>query len=155
MSIRDHMLRSAELAAKRGLGEHAVAAALLHDIGWGMRSAAPVPHETASADHLQAIFGARIAEPVRWHVAAKRYLVARRPEYRACLSQASLHTLQQQGGAMDEAGCQHFEALPDHELYVAIRLIDDASKDVATTRSAWEDYVPLLKRLARQHMLAV
>ena len=153
MSIRDHMLRSAELAHARGLGEVAIAAALLHDIGWAQDPARRVPHERAAADTLLGVFGAQVAEPVRWHVEAKRYLVARRPEYRARLSEASVMTLQRQGGPMDDAACARFEALPDHALYCALRFIDDDSKDVPVTRSCWEDYVPLLRRLALRHML--
>jgi gamma-butyrobetaine dioxygenase len=154
MSIRDHMLRSAELAHARGLGDVAIAAALLHDIGWAQDPANPVPHERAAAEALLGVFGAKVAEPVRWHVAAKRYLVARHPEYRARLSHASIKTLQQQGGPMDQAACAQFEALPDHALYCALRLIDDDSKDVPVTRSCWQDYVPLLRRLALRHALS-
>ncbi len=150
ISIRDHMLQSAELAAARGLGDHGVAAALLHDIGWVSPGA---PHEQVAADQLQAIFGAQVAEPVRWHVEAKRYLVARRPEYRDCLSQASIDTLRQQGGPMDEAECRRFEAMPDHALYLAIRAIDDAGKEAERPTTGWRDYEPLLHRLARDHLL--
>lgn len=153
MSIRDHMLRSAELAGARRLGEHGIAAALLHDIGWTRDTCNQRPHECAAADRLRAIFGPRVADPVFWHVEAKRYLVARRPEYRDRLSQASVHTLQQQGGPMNDEECARFEALPDHELYCAIRYIDDDSKDIAITHSAWSDYQPLLNRLACQHLL--
>lgn len=151
MSIRDHMLRSAELAAARGLGESAVAAALLHDIGWGLGAA--TAHETTAADLLRPIFGPAVADPIRWHVEAKRYLVTRRPEYRARLSAASIHTLQQQGGAMSAAECAEFEALSEHEFYCAIRFIDDDSKDVPVTRTAWGDYVPMLKRQAMRYGL--
>lgn len=153
MSIRDHMLRSAELARARGLGDVAMAAALLHDIGWAQDATNPAPHERAAAARLRGVFGSAVADPVLWHVAAKRYLVARRPDYRARLSDASLITLQRQGGPMDEAECAQFEALPDHELYCALRYIDDDSKDVPETRSCWDDYVPLLLRLAMQHAL--
>jgi gamma-butyrobetaine dioxygenase len=153
MSIRDHMLRSAELAAKRGLDDAGVAAALLHDIGWAGDPGDPVPHETAAADRLRGIFGPRVADPVYWHVEAKRYLVARRPGYYDRLSAASHQTLRQQGGPMDDAQCERFAALPDHELYCAIRLIDDDSKDIASTQTAWADYVPLLRRLAFRHLL--
>ena len=153
MSIRDHMLRSAELAAARGLGESAVAAALLHDIGWGLGTA--VPHERAAADLLRPIFGPAVADPICWHVEAKRYLVTRHPEYRGRLSPASIRTLQQQGGAMDMTECAQFEALPGRERFCAIRLVDDDSKDVAVTRSAWPEYVPMLRRIAMREVLKI
>jgi gamma-butyrobetaine dioxygenase len=153
MSIREHMLRSAEIAAARGLGEHAVAAALLHDIGWARDADFPPPHERAAADRLRPVFGPRVADPVLWHVEAKRYLVARRPDYHDRLSPASRDTLRQQGGPMDAAECARFEALPDKDVYCALRLVDDAGKDMDTAHTAWADYVALLKRLAVRHLL--
>jgi len=155
LSIRDHMLQSAGLAAERGLGEGAVAAALLHDIGWSPQvGGAGISHELAAADHLAPIFGEAVAAPVRWHVAAKRYLVTRRPAYRDCLSQASLETLRQQGGPMDAAECAAFEAIPDHQTYVAIREIDDAGKAPIAPVQPWAEYTALLRKLALAHALA-
>jgi len=155
LSIRDHMLQSAALAAERGLGESAVAAALLHDIGWAPQvGGAGNPHDEAAADHLAPMFGEAVAAPVRWHVAAKRYLVTRRPAYRDCLSPASLETLRQQGGPMDDAECAAFEAMPDHRTYVAIREIDDAGKAPTAPVRPWPDYTALLRKLALAHALA-
>jgi hypothetical protein len=54
---------------------------------------------------------------------------------------------------MDEAECAQFEALPDNDVYCALRLVDDAGKDMANAHSAWADYVPMLKRLAVRHLL--
>lgn len=150
ISIRDHMLQAAEIAASQGLGEEAVAAALLHDIGWTM---AP-PHETSGADWLEPIFGAGVAGPVRQHVAAKRYLVARQPAYHDLLSPASIATLQQQGGAMSDAECLAFEAMPGHDIALAVRHADDAGKETPLPRTGWADYTPLLHRLALRHLLA-
>ena len=156
VSIRDHMLQSAGLAAERGLGEAAVAAALLHDIGWSPKLAKPgVSHEHTAADHLAAIFGEGVAAPVRWHVAAKRYLVARRPGYHDCLSAASQETLRQQGGPMSPAECAMFEAMPDHGTYIAIREIDDAGKAPDAPVLPWSDYKPVLRKLALAHALVI
>jgi gamma-butyrobetaine dioxygenase len=153
ISIRDHMLQSAELATAQGLGDHGIAAALLHDIGWAPAIGDPAHHEHAAATRLQAIFGPRVADPVRWHVEAKRYLVARHPEYHDRLSAASIETLRHQGGPMTEAECAQFEQRPDHALYLAIRAIDDAGKETAPPRTAWADYEPLLTRLALRYAL--
>lgn len=148
-SIRDHMLQAAEAAASAGLGEEAIAAALLHDIGWTM---AP-PHETSGADWLEPMFGAGVAGPVRHHVAAKRYLVARQPAYHDRLSPASIATLRQQGGPMDEAECAAFEAMQGHEIALLVRHADDAGKETPPPRTGWADYVPMLRRLTLRHVL--
>jgi gamma-butyrobetaine dioxygenase len=150
ISIRDHMLQAAEIAASQHLGEEAIAAALLHDIGWTMAA----PHETSGADWLEPMFGVGVAGPVRHHVAAKRYLVARQPAYYDRLSPASIITLQQQGGAMNDAECVSFEAMPGHDIAVAVRHADDAGKETPPPRTSWADYTPLLHRLALRHLLA-
>ncbi|WP_206244915.1 TauD/TfdA family dioxygenase [Novosphingobium terrae] len=149
ITIRDHMLQAAEIAARQGLGEEAVAAALLHDIGWTMAA----PHETSGADWLEPMFGAGVAGPVRHHVAAKRYLVARQPAYRDRLSEASIATLQQQGGPMDEEECAAFEAMQGHDIALAVRHADDAGKETPPPQTSWADYTPLLHRLALRHLL--
>lgn len=150
ISIRDHMLQSAELAVARGLGPSLVAAALLHDIGWAQGEGA---HEFSGAARLAAIFGEQVAQPVRQHVAAKRYLVARHPAYHARLSPASIATLAQQGGPMDEAECAAFEAQRDHRAWLALREIDEDGKDAAPPRSTFADYGALLRDLAMRHGL--
>lgn len=101
ISVRDHLLQSAELAARLDLPAPLIAAALLHDIGWAMAS--PHSHETAAADWLEPLFGPGVSEPVRWHVAAKRYLVARDHGYLTKLSPESSRTLVVQGGPMSES----------------------------------------------------
>ena len=100
------------------------------------------------------IFGRRIAALIGNHVAAKRYLVATRPDYAAQVSQASLLTLAQQGGPMSEAECRAFEALPDFALCLELRFSDEAGKAMAAPASRFADYKPLLKSLAVAHALA-
>ncbi len=150
ISIRDHVLQSAGHAVTRGLGAEMVAAALLHDIGWGLGGA----HEQTAAEIVAPVLGARVASLIRNHVAAKRYLVAMRPDYAARLSVASKQTLAQQGGPMSEAECRAFEALPDFELCLELRYLDEAGKDVNVQVRRFADYKPLLKALAITHALA-
>ncbi len=146
VSIRDHMLQCAELAVGRQLDDAMVISALLHDIGWGMGETA---HEQLSADLLEPLFGAGIAEPIRQHVAAKRYLVATRPEYHDLLSDASRHTLARQGGPMSAAECAAFAASPACAAALELRSLDDAGKNLAGATTGFADYAPLL----REHML--
>lgn len=143
ISIRDHMLQSAEGALKLNKGAELVAAALLHDIGWGMDG----PHETAAVSIVAPRLGQRVASLIRRHVDAKRYLVAARPDYFAKLSAASVETLARQGGPMSAADCRAFEALPDFELCLELRYLDEAGKTMAPPRTRFADYRPLLKTL--------
>ena len=150
ISIRDHMLQTAEDATTRGKGAELVAAALLHDIGWGLGGA----HEDTAAAIVAPVLGPRVASLIGNHVAAKRYLVATRPDYAAQVSQASLLTLAQQGGPMSEAECRAFETQPDFELCLELRFSDEAGKAMAAPASRFADYRPLLKSLAIAHALA-
>jgi gamma-butyrobetaine dioxygenase len=143
ISIRDHMLQSAELAMAQGLGDALVAAALLHDIGWALGD----PHEDVAADWLRPLFGAAVTDPIRLHVAAKRYLVARDPGYLAILSAESLRTLARQGGSMDSAECAAFAALPGHQDALRLRYIDDAAKRTEPPVMQFADFLPLLRGL--------
>ncbi len=85
-------------------------------------------HEEASADVLLPLFGPEVAEPVRLHVASKRYLCTVEPDYYGKLSADSVQSLKLQGGLMSEDEVRAFEALPGHEHGVALRRIDDAAK---------------------------
>jgi gamma-butyrobetaine dioxygenase len=151
ISIRDHMLQSAEGAVARRMGANLVAAALLHDIGWGM----PGPHEATAATMLKRLMGEGVASLIRHHVDAKRYLVAARPDYAARLSAASVATLKQQGGPMTPDDCRAFEALPDFELCLALRYLDEGGKAMSPPVSRFADYRPLLTALMIRHALAV
>ena len=149
ISIRDHMLQCAELARARGLAAPLIAAALLHDIGWGIGGAgAAVGHEDMGADMLLPLFGPEVAEPIRLHVAAKRYLVAAQPAYQARLSDCSRQTLALQGGAFTPAECARFAAGPYFAAAIALRQLDDAGKDLRPPRDCFADYVGLLARLS-------
>ncbi len=143
LSIRDHMLQSAEGAVRRNKGAHLVAAALLHDIGWGMQG----PHERAAAAVVAPVLGEGVASLIGHHVDAKRYLVATRPDYAERLSAASVHTLKLQGGPMDEAECRAFEALPDFELCLELRYLDEGGKELSAPVSRFGDYREMLRGL--------
>ncbi|MGD8421895.1 MAG: phosphodiesterase, partial [Gammaproteobacteria bacterium] len=85
-------------------------------------------HEEAAADYLRDYFPPGVTEPIRLHVAAKRYLCATDPDYLGRLSPASVDSLGVQGGPMDAAEVESFEANPYHRDAVRLRLYDDDGK---------------------------
>ncbi len=69
-----------------------------------------------------------ICSLVKNHVNAKRYLCTMDDTYRSKLSDASLRTLQLQGGLMTTDEVKQFRLLPFPELCIKIRLYDDKAK---------------------------
>jgi len=153
-----HMLQAAALAQASAAPPPLVAAALLHDVGHftsaitghDLMRGADNRHSAAGADWLAQWFGNEVTEPVRLHVAAKRYLCAVEPGYLAALSPASVYTLGVQGGPMEAAERAEFEAHPQGGAALRLRRWDDAAKDPAASPPAFGYYRPLLRRLLRR-----
>ena len=94
------MLQTAALAVGDGAAPPLVAAALLHDVGHftgavtghQLMAGTDNRHSDAGAAWLAQWFGPEVTEPVRLHVAAKRYLCAVEPAYAAAaLAGLGLH----------------------------------------------------------------
>jgi gamma-butyrobetaine dioxygenase len=159
VTIGVHMRQAAALAEAAGAPAPLVAAALLHDIGHlrdaprgGLGGSAPLgstdaKHGTAGARWLSQWFGEAVTEPVRLHVAAKRYLCATEPGYFGRLSAESVRTLALQGGPMTREQAATFAALPFAHDAVAVRRWDDEAKDPAVTPPAFSHFEPLLSLL--------
>lgn len=111
-----HALQCAQLAERAGAELSMIAAALLHDVGHFLHAPRSAEddddaHELCAIPLLAPVFGPAVTEPIRWHVQAKRYLVAVEPAYLQVLTQASSHALGLQGGAMTADECQAFEVI--------------------------------------------
>jgi phosphonate degradation associated HDIG domain protein len=136
VSQREHALQAAELAERDGAPDPLVVAALLHDVGHLVHdllddiAAQGVDdrHEEQGGAWLARHFRPEVVEPIRLHVAAKRYLCAVDPSYRDGLSPASVLSLGLQGGPMDPAEAARFEANPHHRAAVRLRRWDDRAK---------------------------
>ncbi|HEX7992872.1 MAG TPA: HD domain-containing protein [Streptosporangiaceae bacterium] len=165
----EHMLQAAHLAEREGAGDALIAAALLHDVGHfagavgaeaddagelpGAEFSGPVPpqmHSHSGADWLAQWFGPDATEPVRLHVAAKRYLCAVEPGYAKTLSAASIYTLGVQGGAMSGAELDEFAASPYARDACRLRRWDDAAKDPDVAAPPFEHFRPLLSGLVKK-----
>lgn len=154
----EHGLQCGALARRDGADEATIAAALLHDVGHLLiGDLFPIEatlekdwkHEDVGARYLARWFGPEITEPVRMHVAAKRYLTAKDPSYFAGLSPSSVRSLEVQGGPMSDDECAAFEALPGFETAVAVRRWDDEGKDPDLHVPGFAAYEDMLRRLVR------
>lgn len=136
-----HMIQAAMLAEEiKPHDTEFILAAFLHDIGhllafdsdqemdtmggYGVKD-----HENLGAEYLLTHgFSTRIANLVRNHVSAKRYLCSTDPSYYNRLSSASQHTFQQQGSYLSSNEIKNYETDPLHRQYCQLRLIDDQAK---------------------------
>lgn len=155
VSMAAHMEQTAYCAKEDGAEDELIAAGLLHDIGHFVADF-PVDalekghdnfHQDAGANLLQQFFPPEVSEPVRLHVAAKRYLCAVDPTYVDRLSSASVHTLGLQGGPMDAAEVVKFEANPHHKVAVKLRYYDDDGKIEGRKITGFATYQTLLMSL--------
>jgi len=141
VTMSQHMEQTAACAVADGAPDSLVIAALLHDIGHfigdhpieALENGIDNLHESAGADYLQPYFPSSITEPIRLHVAAKRYLCATDDAYFGRLSDASVGSLEVQGGPMNLAEVAEFEANPYHQDAVKLRLYDDDGKVAGLT----------------------
>jgi predicted HD phosphohydrolase len=104
-------------------------------------------HENAGAAVLEQFFPDLVVDCCRYHVAAKRYLCAREPGYFDRLSEASVHSLNLQGGPMDDEEAVAFEAHPNFDAIIAVRRYDEAGKEVGMVVPPFLSYLPMLERM--------
>lgn len=157
VSMSQHMIQSALEAQAAGAEPAAVAAALLHDIGHlvhelgddAAQRGIDARHEDLGAAWLSEWFGPEVTDPVRLHVAAKRYLCTVESDYFARLSPASVETYHLQGGPLSPDEVTAFEAEPYWREAVAVRRWDDTGKDADRPTPPIEEFTELLASLAR------
>ena len=136
VSQLDHALQCGAFAERDGAPPALVAAAFLHDIGHLLHdlpqdvadSGVDTQHESSGSAWLSQYFGPEVTEPVRMHVAAKRYLAAVEPGYFDQLSDASKLSLRLQGGPMNPEQARAFEAERFFADAVRLRRWDEAGK---------------------------
>jgi gamma-butyrobetaine dioxygenase len=153
VTIAAHSLQTAALARAEGARDALCVAALLHDVGhflgdrddrFGYHK-----HDRSGGDWLAARFPVEVSEPVRLHVAAKRYLCASEAAYIAVLSQASQHSLSKQGGVMSAEEAAAFTARPFAAEAVRLRRWDDRGKVPGVEVPPLESYQAAIARVAR------
>jgi predicted HD phosphohydrolase len=154
---RSHALQCATLARSEGAPDHLVAAALLHDIGHLVASAASGArvdlstdddrHEAVGARWVAPRFGSAVARPIALHVMAKRYQCSVDPGYLAGLSPTSVETLRAQGGRLGGAAVIRFDAMPGADEALLLRRWDEAAKHPDRRTGPLDSFLSGLERL--------
>ncbi len=132
-----HALQAAQQAETDGCTPATVLASLLHDVGHMIHELGEDPagrgiddvHEELGAAWLARHFTPDVVEPVRLHVAAKRYLCATEADYFGKLSPDSVRSLELQGGLMSADEIAAFRRLPHYQEAVRLRRYDEGAKD--------------------------
>ena len=147
----EHMVQAAMLAEENNDSVEVILGALFHDIGhlvafdketmgnFGIKN-----HQVLGANFLRQLgIPEIIPELVESHVNSKKYL-ARDENYYNSLSKASQTTLKYQGGIFNDEEALEYESFPNFELYIKIRLYDDAAKEPNKTMKPLNYYKDML-----------
>jgi [1-hydroxy-2-(trimethylamino)ethyl]phosphonate dioxygenase len=148
-----HALQAAWLAEREGASPELIAAALLHDIGHLLHElpedvadhGVDTQHERLASAWLSQHFGPEVTEPVRLHVAAKRYLCTAEPGYFDALSDPSKLSLKLQGGPMSSYEVGAFRSEPHWQDAVRLRRWDEAAKRSGLSTPAFQDFEMYLR----------
>ena len=157
VTMAQHMLQTAQCAEQAGANNSLIVAALLHDIGHykneipesSLAKCIDNYHEEAGANFLEDYFPISVVEPIRQHVATKRYLCAVRPEYFELLSAASIDTLNLQGGPMSSEEVIEFEKNDYLEECIKLRYWDEDAKDSNRICPSFSYYRALIESLVK------
>ncbi|MCJ8279274.1 MAG: HD domain-containing protein [Rivularia sp. ALOHA_DT_140] len=132
----EHALQCATLAEEACQSKEIITACLLHDLGhlihdFGDKASIQGIndlHEYRALAILQKLFEPAVTEPIRLHVAAKRYLCAVSIGYWEKLSEESKRSLELQGGVFSLETASGFIRQPYAKYAVQLRMYDDQAK---------------------------
>ena len=152
-----HGLQAAWLAEQAGDPPSLIAAALMHDIGHMLHTLGEAPaeegiddrHEDVGHAYLVARFGPEVTEPVRLHVAAKRYLCGKEADYFSKLSRDSVLSLSLQGGPMSPDEITAFEQMPHWQDAVRLRRYDEGAKVKGLDTPPLAHFMPYVAQVLR------
>jgi len=160
VSVLEHSIQAAAAAEQAGAAPSLVVAALLHDVGHLIHR---VPedvadrginshHEEQAYNWLSQHFGPEVTEPIRLHVAAKRYLCRVEPDYIRGLSPASIKSLGLQGGPLIDEEAEEFIRSPYFQRAILIRRWDDLAKVPGMVGPDLQHFRSLLESTSRREV---
>ena len=152
VTLIEHLLQSALNAENDLAPPELIIAALLHDFGdlvlrqSGIRNEhiEDTRHEHLGADAVAKLLREPIADIIRLHVVAKRYL-ARNAGYSDQLSHVSQTSLKLQGGPLSDEEVLTFSEHPSFKNSIRLRHYDDGAKVVGTKTPELEHYRSLVQ----------
>jgi phosphonate degradation associated HDIG domain protein len=157
VTVLEHCLEAAHFAHEANSPPTLIVAALLHDVGHLLHQenedvaeqGVDTRHEELADQLLSAHLPASVTEPIRLHVAAKRYLCFADAAYLEALSPSSVLSLSLQGGPMSSDEAAAFLSGPFAQEAIALRHWDDEAKIPALPVPQAHSYLPLLETLWR------
>jgi phosphonate degradation associated HDIG domain protein len=157
VSQLEHALQCATLAEQAGKNNAPIAACLLHDLGHLIHNLGEDvairgiddAHEQRAIPLLSQLFEPAVTEPIRLHVAAKRYLCASDRHYWERLSPASKRSLELQGGIFSSEEADAFIQQPYATDAVQLRIYDDRAKEVNLPTPDLTHFIPYLTALSK------
>ena len=157
VTVLEHCLQAAFFARQANRSDALIVAALLHDIGHLLHlesedvaeHGVDTRHEELADRMLTAHLPAAVTEPIRLHVAAKRYLCFADADYLNALSPSSVLSLNLQGGLMSLEEAEAFLSLPFAQDAIALRCWDDEAKVPELKVPGIRSYLPLIETLWR------
>ncbi len=158
VSVSQHSLQAALAAEEAGAAPSLIIAALLHDVGHLIlrlpedvaNRGINTRHEDLACNWLSPYFGPEVTEPIRLHVAAKRYLCGADAGYLLRLSPASIQSLGLQGGPLTDEEAEEFIGSPYSQQAILIRRWDDQAKVPGMATAGLHHYRPLLESTVKR-----
>ena len=152
VTISEHMIQSAMIAEKSKSKDFLICSCLLHDYGHFIlddpdelvKKNQDGKHEDIGYEYLKKFFKREIVEPIKHHVMAKRYL-ARDKKYYNKLSNASVVSLELQGGLLNSKEAKSFENEEFFKEAIKLRKFDEAAKKAGVKINDIIQYKDLLK----------
>ncbi|MFK0732180.1 MAG: phosphonate degradation HD-domain oxygenase [Gloeotrichia echinulata GP01] len=150
VSQLEHALQCASLAEASGQTNELITACLLHDLGHLIHNLGDNPatkgiddqHEYRAISLLSQMFSPAVTEPIKFHVAAKRYLCSVDPEYWNSLSNPSKRSLELQGGRFSPEQADTFIHQPYAQDAVQLRIYDDQAKIINLETPDLNHFIP-------------
>ena len=157
VSQLEHALQCATHAEHEGAPPSLIVSSLVHDIGHllnpdeteAILRGEDAHHEERGAAYLAQWFGEDVTEPVRLHVAAKRYLTARDRDYFQKLSMASRRTLELQGGPFTSDEGAAYLRTSGAEQALMVRRWDEKAKVVGASTPPLDHFRPYMQASLR------
>ena len=154
---QEHALQAGMLAEANNEPLSLIIASFLHDAGHMMHNfgedcaeqGIDDTHEDLGSRWLAQHFGPEVTEPIRLHVAAKRYLCTVEPEYTKCLGADSVRSLELQGGLMTPDEVAAFAREKYAQEAIRVRRYDDLAKQPGVVTPPVSHFLEKMEPLLR------